>query len=74
MELMNFTEYVIIEEKKTELFRNKLNYLCMANNFKAAMERDYHCKQILRFLKKHWGYDDNSAKHTADKLNQARRK
>ena len=51
----------------------KLNYICMANNCKTAMERDYRCKHILRFLKKHMEYDDHTAKQTADKLNRARR-
>jgi hypothetical protein len=37
------------------------------------MERDYSCKQIKTFLKKHWGYDDPHATRTADRLNEARR-
>ena len=46
MEMLNFVEYVEIEDKKTELFQQRVMYICMANNFRMAMERDYGRKQI----------------------------
>lgn len=73
VKFLDFIEYVVIEDKKTELFKKRINYICMAISFKAAMERDYGCKQICRFLKRQWRYDDLKAKQTADKLNEARR-
>ena len=71
--LLNYVEYVVIEDKKTELFKKRINFICLANSFQAAMERDYKMKQICRFLKKHWNYDERSAKQMADRLNEARR-
>ena len=73
VDLLNYVEYVLIEDKKTELFKKRINYICLANSFQAAMERDYNMKQICRFLKKHWNYDDRTAKQMADRLNEARR-
>ena len=72
MEMLDFVEYVAIEDKKTELFQQRVMYICMANNFRRAMERDYGRKQIKRFLVI-CGYDDTVARTTADKLNLARR-
>ena len=66
-------EYVVPEDKKTELFKKRINYICLANSFQAAMERDYKMKQICRFLKKHWNYEEHAAKQMADRLNKARR-
>ena len=37
--LLNYVEYIVIEDKKTELFRKRINYICLANSFQAAMER-----------------------------------
>ena len=70
---LNYVDTVIIEEKKTELFQARLNYICMANRFRDLIERDYRCKQICRFLKKHRDYEESRARATADKLNEARR-
>ena len=70
---LDFVEKEIIEDKKTELFIARINYICMAYCFRYAMERDYRCKQICKFLKKIWQYDDGKAKKTANKLNEARR-
>ena len=71
--LLNHLEYVVIEDKKTELFKKRINYICLANSFQAAMERDYKMKQICRFLKKYWYYEDKAAKQMANRLNEARR-
>ena len=46
MQLLNYVEHVVIEDKKTELFQDRINFICLANCFAAAMERDYNCKQI----------------------------
>ena len=73
MHWLDYVENVLIDDDKTVLFRNRLNYICTANIFKTAMEREYGCKQILRFLKTHWHYDEPKAKRIADKLNSARR-
>ena len=72
MEMLDFVEYVAIEGKKTELFQQRVIYICMANNFRMAMERDYGRKQIKRFLII-CGYEDRVARSTAEKLNLARR-
>ena len=71
--LLNHLEYVVIEDKKTELFKKRINYICLANSFQAAMERDYKMKQICRFLKKYWYYEEKAAKQMANRLNEARR-
>ena len=71
--LLNYVEYIVIEDKKTELFKKRINYICLANSFQRAMERDYKMKQICRFLKKHWDYGDQEAKQMANRLNEARR-
>ena len=71
-EYLSFVD-TVIEGKKTELFKARMNYICMANSFREVMERDYRCKQICRFLKKYWNYEEKRAKKTADKLNEARR-
>lgn len=73
MHEMDHLEYVIIEDGRTHLFEKRINYICMANSFYSAMERDYNCKQMKTFFKKHWEYDDARAQKTADKLNGARR-
>ena len=72
MEMLDFVEYVAIEGKKTELFQQRVIYICMANNFRMAMERDYGRKQIKRLLVICW-YEDRVARSTAEKLNLARR-
>ena len=72
MQLQNFVEYVVIEDKKTELFQDRINFICLANCFAAAMERDYNCKQIKTFLKRS-GFSEDAATKTANKLNEARR-
>ena len=72
MDMLDFVEYVAIEDKKTELFQQRLNYICMANNFRMALERDYHRKQVKRHLLK-CGYDDARATSKATKLNLGRR-
>ena len=73
VDLLNYVEYVVIEDKKTELFKKRINYICLANSFQATMERDYNMKQICRFLKKHWNYEKQAAQQMADRLNEARR-
>ena len=73
MDLLNFVEHVVIDDKKTELFQNRINYICLANCFESTMKRDYNCKQIKTFLKKYGGYDDATAQQIANKLNEARR-
>jgi len=70
--MLDFVEYVAIEDKMTELFQQRVMYICMANNFRMAMERDYGRKQIKRFLVI-CGYDHRLSRSTAEKLNLARR-
>ena len=72
MDLLNYVEHVAIEDKKTELFQKRINFICLANCFEATMERDYNCKQIKTFLKRN-GYSETAASQTANKLNEARR-
>ena len=71
--LLNHLEYVVIEDKKTELFKKRINYICLANSFQAAMERDYKMKQICSFLKKYWYFEEKAAQQMANRLNEARR-
>lgn len=70
---MDHLEHVVIEDKMTDVFEDKIRFICLANFFGLVMERDFNCKQIKTFLKKHWGYEDLPATRTADRLNQARR-
>ena len=72
MQLLNYVEHVAIEDKKTELFQKRINFICLANCFAATMERDYNCKQIKTFLKRS-GFSEDVATKTANKLNEARR-
>ena len=71
MHILNFTEHVEIEERRNALFFKRVEYICKAENFKSAIERDKGCKQIKRYLKKYCGIEDELATHTADKLNSA---
>ena len=70
---MDRLEFVVIDDKKTNTFEDKIRFICLAHVFGLVMERDYSCKQIKTFLKKHWDYDDHRATSTADRLNEARR-
>lgn len=70
---MDYVEKTVIEEKKNQLFVSRINFICMAKCFRDVMERDTGCKQVRRFLKRDWGWDDDEAKKTADKMNEARR-
>ena len=70
---MDRLEFVVIEDKKTSTFEDKVRFICLAHVFGEVMERDYSCKQIKTFLKKHWHYDDPRATLTANRLNEARR-
>lgn len=73
MRYLNLLEYVVIEDKKKDIFKERIKYICLANSFDVAMRRDYRCKQIKRFFKKFAGFDEERAKYTANKLNEARR-
>ena len=55
-------ENVVIEDKKTE-FQDRINFICLANCFAAAMERDYNCKQIKTFLKRSGFSEDVATKN-----------
>ena len=70
---MDRLEFVVIEDKKTNTFEDKIRFISLAHVFGLVMERDYNCKQIKTFLKKYWNYDDHRAARTADRLNEARR-
>ena len=32
VDLLNYVEYVVIEDKKAELFKKRINYICLANS------------------------------------------
>ena len=51
---MDRLEFVVIEDKKTSTFEDKVRFICLAHVFGEVMERDYSCKQIKTFLKKHF--------------------
>ena len=65
MQLLNYVEHLVIEDKKTELFQDRINFICLANCFAAAMERDYNCKQVKTFLKGS-GFSEDVATKTAN--------
>ena len=66
-------KHVRLRDKKDTNFQERIKFICLANSFDIAMRRDYQCQQMKRFLKKHAGFDEERAKTTALKLNEARR-
>ena len=44
MQLLNYVEHVVIEDKKTELFQDRIKFIGLASCFVATMERDFNCK------------------------------
>ena len=44
MQLLNYVEHVVIEDKKTELIQDRITFICLANLLAAAMERDFYSK------------------------------
>ena len=70
VQLLNYVEQVVIEDRKTELFQDRINFICLTNCFAAAMEKDYNSKQIKTFLKRS-GFSEDDATKTANKLNEA---
>ena len=73
LQLLNFNEYYDREQKKTDLFFKRLDFICMAESLKIAMARETRYKQIKRYLKTYRGMDDVAAQHNADKINQCSR-
>ena len=73
MNSLNFNEYIDREVRKSELFLKKVDFVCMAESLKSAVERETGYKQIKRYLKIYWDMDDSPAQHNADKYNEGSR-
>ena len=64
---LNLIEYVDIEDKKSNLFLNRIDFICMANSLKLAMQRESGYKQLKRYLTSEYGMSADVAQHNADK-------
>ena len=70
---LNLIEYVDIEDKKSNLFLNRIDFICMANSLKVAMQRESGYKQLKRYLTSECGMSAGIAQHYADKYNEGSR-
>ena len=70
---LNLIEYVDIEDKKSNLFLNRIDFICMANSLKLAMQRESDYKQLKRYLTSECGMSAGIAQHYADKYNEGSR-
>ena len=70
---LNVMEYIDIEDKKRHLFLNRIEFICMANSLKLAMQRESGYKQLKRYLTSECGMSDAIAQHNADKYNEGSR-
>ena len=66
-------EYIDIEDKKRSLFLNRIDFICMANCLKIAMQRESGYKQLKRYLTTEYGMSEAIAQHNADKYNEGSR-
>ena len=66
---LNAMEFIHIDDKKRELFFNKIEYICMSKSLKNAMERETGWKQLKRFFTDECGMENTLAQHNADKYN-----
>ena len=73
LESLHFKEYVEIEEKKTILFRKRLDFFVMAKCLRIAMINQTGCKQFKRYLRDHIGWLDEDAEYAARRYNEASR-
>ena len=64
---LHLNEYVDREDRKTELFFKKINFVCMAESLKIAVKRETDYKQLKHYLKMF------VVKHNADKHNEGSR-
>ena len=69
--LLNYNEYVDIEDRKTCLFSKRVDYAIMAQCFKDAILRESEYKQVKRYLKKYCGMREDMTQKNADKINLA---
>ena len=65
--------HIRLRDKKENNFQERIKFICLTNSFDIAMRREYNCKQVKRFLKEHAGFNEERAKSTANKMNEARR-
>ena len=70
---LNVMEYIDIEDKKCQLFINRIEFICMSNCLKIAMERESGYKQLKRYFSSECGMTDAVAKQCADKYNEGNR-
>ena len=70
---LNVMEYIDMEDKKCQLFLNRIEFICMSNCLKIAMQRESGYKQLKRYLSAECGMCDAVAKHNADKYNEGSR-
>ena len=55
---INLQEYAVMEDKKTDLFYKKVDFLCMAESLKIAMVKETSCKQLKRYFKTYCGMEE----------------
>ena len=70
---LNLIEYVDIEDKKSNLFLNRIDFICMTDSLKLAMQRESGYKQLKRYLTSECGMSAGIAQHNADKYNEGSR-
>ena len=66
-------ENVEIEDRKTALFRSKLDFVCLAKCLREAMLRDTGFRQLKRFFLGMFNMFDEEATTLADKYNEGAR-
>ena len=69
LQSLNVNEFVYREERRSDLFLKRIDYVCMSENLKVAMVRETACKQLKRYLKTYHGMDNTHAQRFADKIN-----
>ena len=67
---LNHKEYVDIEDKKTALFKSKLDFLVLSKCIREAMVRDTGYRQLKRYFVNMFNMPDDQAAHAADKYNE----
>ena len=70
---LSFNEFVEREDRKSDLFHKRVDFICMAESLKIAMVRETGYKQLKRYLKNHCGIEDCKAQRMADKFNEGSR-
>ena len=60
-----------MEDDKNRLYAQRVEFVCIANQFKLKINAIFHYASIKPFLKHRWGYAENHAAQVAGRLNEA---